>query len=76
MGAIVDVIGMLIDELSESTVREVLEKHPRLGCKKRLIGLLDDQATKKSQSRIASAMEQLKLLDLIDQAPFAESSRV
>ena len=72
MGAMVDVIGMRIDEVSDQVVRDVLERHPRLGCKKLLVGLLGDQARTKPQSRIAASIEQFKLLDLIEQAPFSE----
>ncbi len=72
MGAMVDVIGMRIDDIPSSVFREILDEHPRLGCKKLLTRLLGDQATRKPQSRIASVIEQFKLLDLIQNAPFPE----
>ena len=72
MGAMVDVVGARIDHISESDVRQILEEHPRLGCKKLLIDRLDDQKKWKPKSRIASSIEQFNLLKLIEEAPFPE----
>lgn len=70
MGAMVDVVGMRLDQLPEATLREILERHPRLDCKDMLVEALSKQVELKPDSRIAAAFATFKLPDLIRAAPF------
>jgi len=72
MGAMVDVIGMRIDDIPAKKLEQVLEEHPRNGCKAHLRCLLGAEAKRKPASGIAVAMRDLNLGDLIQQAPFAD----
>jgi hypothetical protein len=72
MGAMVDVVGMRIDQIPAETLREILERHPRAGCKELLLGALSKQVALKPASRIAAAFETFKLPALIQAAPFDE----
>lgn len=72
MGAMVDVVGMRIEDIPEETVHAILEQHPRLGCKQLLLDALSRQVERKPDSRIAAAFEQFQLPELIRSAPFEE----
>jgi hypothetical protein len=70
MGAMVDVIGMRIDDIPAIALQRILEEHPRRGCKVHLRTMLSAEAMRKPSSGIAAAMQNLKLGDLIEQSPF------
>lgn len=70
MGAMVDVVGMRIDQIHADTLRGILDRHPRAGCKELLLSALSRQVELKPDSRIASAFETFQLPDLIRAAPF------
>ncbi len=72
MGAMVDVVGMRIDEIPAKTLELILEEHPRTGCKAHLKKLLSAEAARKPESGIAAAIRDLNLNDLIQQAPFSD----
>ncbi len=72
MGAMVDVVGMRIDEIPAKTLELILEEHPRTGCKAHLQDLLGAEAARKPGSGIATALRELDLNDLIQKAPFSE----
>lgn len=70
MGAMVDVVGMRIDDIPAKTLKRILEEHPRSGCKSHLKNLLNAEALRHPASNIATALRDLDLNSLIDQAPF------
>eukprot|EP00435_Cladocopium_sp_Y103_P077265 s1_g1004.t1 len=72
MGAMVDVVGMRIDDVPAKTLDLILQEHPRTGCKAHLKELLNAEAARKPSSGIAAAIRDLNLNDLIQQAPFSE----
>ena len=72
MGAMVDVVGMRIEDVPTSTLHAILEQHPRLGCKRLLIGALSRQVELKPASRISAMFKQFELAGLIQGAPFDE----
>ncbi|MCE7999790.1 MAG: HD domain-containing protein [Rhodobiaceae bacterium] len=71
MGAMVDVIGMGIDDIPVKMLEKILEEHPRSGCKTHLTKLLNAEAARKPDSGIATAIRDLNLDELIAQAPFS-----
>ncbi|MDF1847757.1 MAG: HD domain-containing protein [Parvibaculaceae bacterium] len=72
MGAMVDVVGMRIDDIPAKTLERILEEHPRSGCKSHLKNLLNAEALRHPASNIATALRDLDLGSLIDQAPFVD----
>lgn len=72
MGAMVDVVGMRIDDIPAKTLERILEEHPRSGCKAHLKTLLTAEALRHPASNIATALRDLDLGSLIDQAPFVD----
>lgn len=70
MGAMVDVVGMRIDDIPTKTLERILEEHPRSGCKSHLKKLLNAEALRHPTSNIATALRDLDLDSLIDQASF------
>ena len=72
MGAMVDVVGMRIDDIPAKTLERILEEHPRSGCKAHLKTLLTAEALRHPTSNIATALRDLDLGSLIDQAPFVD----
>lgn len=72
MGAMVDVVGMRIDDVSPKMLEKILEEHPRTGCKSHLKKLLGAEAARKPTSGIAAAFRDFDLDGLIQQAPFSD----
>ena len=70
LGALVDVTGLRIDELSTDLVEQILRDYPRHNMKTALRAAMESEAHRKPLSRIATLVREVNLLDLIAAAPF------
>lgn len=71
MGAMVDVVGIRLEDIPVKTLEKILEEHPRTGCKTHLMQLLNAEAERQPESGIAAAIRDLNLNSLIQNAPFS-----
>ena len=70
LGALVDVTGLRLNELSTDLVEQMLHDYPRHGMKTALRAAMESEAHRKPSSRIAALVREVNLLDLITAAPF------
>jgi hypothetical protein len=70
LGAVVDVLGLRLEEISAEMVEAVFDAHPRLGMKAAVTELVVAEARKKPYSPMAVLVRDVALVDLIHGAPF------
>lgn len=71
-GVGVDVIGLRVAHLGGDAVRDVVARYPRLGMKRALEPLLNEQARRSPRTRIGLLCRHLQFVARLRHAPFAE----